>query len=209
VADAGRFAGFLDPVAVTTGAAAAAACEPVAATPCPMLGLTEVDGVPRTTNGTRSVDEPRLHLLGYRGWTGAASATIIGAAPRATAWPSSAGSCRTADPRCLARSWVRELRLFGGPDEHGTVDSTTTATTRPVTPVELARRAVLAGCPPAGTVFDPFRGVGTIGRAAALDEGHRVPRGRAAPQAAGRADWGYRAPPGPRRPRQAARSSST
>ena len=43
------------------------------------LGLTEVDGVPRT-NGTRSVDEPRLHLLGYGDWTGAASATIIGAA---------------------------------------------------------------------------------------------------------------------------------
>ena len=28
----------------------------------------------------RSVDEPRLHLLGYGDWTGTASATIIGAA---------------------------------------------------------------------------------------------------------------------------------
>ncbi|MEU2263850.1 ArsO family NAD(P)H-dependent flavin-containing monooxygenase [Streptomyces sp. NPDC019645] len=31
-----------------------------------------------TTTGTRAVDEPRLHLLGYGDWTGAASATLIG-----------------------------------------------------------------------------------------------------------------------------------
>ncbi|MGM0347249.1 ArsO family NAD(P)H-dependent flavin-containing monooxygenase [Streptomyces sp. Adlamb9] len=30
------------------------------------------------TNGTRAVDEPRLHLLGYGDWTGPASATLIG-----------------------------------------------------------------------------------------------------------------------------------
>lgn len=42
------------------------------------LGLTREDGVPRT-EGTRSVDEPRLHLLGYGDWTGFASATLIGA----------------------------------------------------------------------------------------------------------------------------------
>lgn len=30
------------------------------------------------TEGTRSVDEPRLHLLGYGDWTGPASATLIG-----------------------------------------------------------------------------------------------------------------------------------
>ncbi|MFF8293142.1 ArsO family NAD(P)H-dependent flavin-containing monooxygenase [Streptomyces sp. NPDC016309] len=30
------------------------------------------------TAGTRSVDEPRLHLLGYGDWTGPASATLIG-----------------------------------------------------------------------------------------------------------------------------------
>lgn len=30
------------------------------------------------TTGTRAVDEPRLHLLGYGDWTGAASATLIG-----------------------------------------------------------------------------------------------------------------------------------
>jgi putative flavoprotein involved in K+ transport len=30
------------------------------------------------TQGTRSVDEPRLHLLGYGDWTGPASATLIG-----------------------------------------------------------------------------------------------------------------------------------
>jgi putative flavoprotein involved in K+ transport len=28
--------------------------------------------------GTRAVDEPRLHLLGYGDWTGPASATLIG-----------------------------------------------------------------------------------------------------------------------------------
>lgn len=39
-------------------------------------------------------------------------------------------------------------------------------------PVELARRAVVAGCPPGGTVLDPFAGSGTTGRAA-LDEGRR------------------------------------
>ncbi|MBE4741710.1 ArsO family NAD(P)H-dependent flavin-containing monooxygenase [Streptomyces caniscabiei] len=31
-----------------------------------------------TTVGTRAVDEPRLHLLGYGDWTGPASATLIG-----------------------------------------------------------------------------------------------------------------------------------
>jgi putative flavoprotein involved in K+ transport len=30
------------------------------------------------TEGTRAVDEPRLHLLGYGDWTGPASATLIG-----------------------------------------------------------------------------------------------------------------------------------
>ncbi|MBB1255325.1 ArsO family NAD(P)H-dependent flavin-containing monooxygenase [Streptomyces alkaliterrae] len=30
------------------------------------------------TDGTRALDEPRLHLLGYGDWTGAASATLIG-----------------------------------------------------------------------------------------------------------------------------------
>ena len=30
------------------------------------------------TNGTRAVEEPRLHLLGYGDWTGPASATLIG-----------------------------------------------------------------------------------------------------------------------------------
>lgn len=30
------------------------------------------------TNGTRALDEPRLHLLGYGDWTGPASATLIG-----------------------------------------------------------------------------------------------------------------------------------
>ncbi|MET8324635.1 pyridine nucleotide-disulfide oxidoreductase, partial [Micromonospora sp. NPDC005189] len=30
------------------------------------------------TVGTRAVDEPRLHLLGYGDWTGPASATLIG-----------------------------------------------------------------------------------------------------------------------------------
>lgn len=29
-------------------------------------------------DGTRTVDEPRLHLLGYGDWTGPASATLIG-----------------------------------------------------------------------------------------------------------------------------------
>jgi len=42
------------------------------------LQLTLERGVPRTI-GTRSVDEPRLHLVGYGDWTGTASATIVGA----------------------------------------------------------------------------------------------------------------------------------
>lgn len=43
------------------------------------LGLsTDTCGHPRT-DGTRSIDEPRLHLLGYGDWTGAAAATLIGA----------------------------------------------------------------------------------------------------------------------------------
>jgi putative flavoprotein involved in K+ transport len=48
------------------------------------LGLSTVQGVPATI-GTRSVDAPRLHLLGCGGWTGTASATIIGAARTAKA----------------------------------------------------------------------------------------------------------------------------
>ncbi|MBC6445710.1 ArsO family NAD(P)H-dependent flavin-containing monooxygenase [Actinokineospora xionganensis] len=37
------------------------------------------------TVGTRAVDEPRLHLLGYGDWTGPASATLIGVGPTARA----------------------------------------------------------------------------------------------------------------------------
>jgi site-specific DNA-methyltransferase (cytosine-N4-specific) len=39
-------------------------------------------------------------------------------------------------------------------------------------PVELARRAIVAGCPPGGVVCDPFAGSGTSG-AAALEAGRR------------------------------------
>ncbi|WP_338596781.1 ArsO family NAD(P)H-dependent flavin-containing monooxygenase [Saccharopolyspora sp. SCSIO 74807] len=42
------------------------------------LGLGYQNGVSKTV-GARSVDEPRLYLLGYGDWTGAASATLIGA----------------------------------------------------------------------------------------------------------------------------------
>ncbi len=42
------------------------------------LDLSWRDGLP-VTEGTRSVDEPRLHLLGYGDRTGFASATLIGA----------------------------------------------------------------------------------------------------------------------------------
>ncbi|HET8989409.1 MAG TPA: ArsO family NAD(P)H-dependent flavin-containing monooxygenase [Humibacillus sp.] len=41
------------------------------------LGLRR-DGTHPATTGTRSVDEPRLHLVGYGDWTGPASATLIG-----------------------------------------------------------------------------------------------------------------------------------
>ena len=37
------------------------------------------------TEGTRSVDEPRLYLLGYGDWTGPASATLVGAGHTAKA----------------------------------------------------------------------------------------------------------------------------
>ncbi|MEH0929775.1 ArsO family NAD(P)H-dependent flavin-containing monooxygenase [Micromonospora sp. CPCC 205558] len=37
------------------------------------------------TDGTRSVDEPRLYLLGYGDWTGSASATLVGAGRTAKA----------------------------------------------------------------------------------------------------------------------------
>ncbi|UQA91556.1 ArsO family NAD(P)H-dependent flavin-containing monooxygenase [Streptomyces halobius] len=41
------------------------------------LGLRDQRGhIP--TDGTRALDEPRLHLLGYGDWTGPASATLIG-----------------------------------------------------------------------------------------------------------------------------------
>ncbi|MDZ7882044.1 MAG: ArsO family NAD(P)H-dependent flavin-containing monooxygenase [Mycobacterium sp.] len=41
------------------------------------LGLRRSGGYV-ATGGTRAVDEPRLHLLGYGDWTGPASATLIG-----------------------------------------------------------------------------------------------------------------------------------
>ncbi|WP_344265733.1 ArsO family NAD(P)H-dependent flavin-containing monooxygenase [Streptomyces sodiiphilus] len=41
------------------------------------LGLRRSGGL-IPTDGTRSVEEPRLHLLGYGDWTGPASATLIG-----------------------------------------------------------------------------------------------------------------------------------
>ncbi|MEU1238491.1 hypothetical protein ABZ399_30425 [Micromonospora aurantiaca] len=37
------------------------------------------------TEGTRSVDEARLYLLGYGDWTGLASATLVGAGRTAKA----------------------------------------------------------------------------------------------------------------------------
>src|SRR5699024_9471995 len=43
------------------------------------LGLTRAHG-DAAPHGTRSVDHPRLHLLGYGDWTAFASATTIGAA---------------------------------------------------------------------------------------------------------------------------------
>ncbi|SFD56372.1 Pyridine nucleotide-disulphide oxidoreductase [Actinopolyspora alba] len=56
------------------------------------------------TEGTRSLEQPRLHLLGYGEWTGAASATLIGVG-------------RT------ARSAVAELtaELDGSPEQRSTV----------------------------------------------------------------------------------------
>jgi putative flavoprotein involved in K+ transport len=44
------------------------------------LHLTTNDRQVPVTDGTRSINEPRLHLLGYGDWTGTASATLIGAA---------------------------------------------------------------------------------------------------------------------------------
>ncbi len=41
------------------------------------LGLRR-EGAHPVTTGTRAVDEPRLHLVGYGDWTGPASATLIG-----------------------------------------------------------------------------------------------------------------------------------
>jgi putative flavoprotein involved in K+ transport len=41
------------------------------------LGLRNAEGH-IATQGTRAVDEPRLHVMGYGDWTGPASATLIG-----------------------------------------------------------------------------------------------------------------------------------
>ena len=41
------------------------------------LGLRSASGH-IATQGTRAIDEPRLHLVGYGDWTGPASATLIG-----------------------------------------------------------------------------------------------------------------------------------
>jgi cation diffusion facilitator CzcD-associated flavoprotein CzcO len=43
------------------------------------LGLRGDDGLIATDGETQALKEPRLHLIGYGDWTGAASATLIGA----------------------------------------------------------------------------------------------------------------------------------
>ncbi|OZM79945.1 ArsO family NAD(P)H-dependent flavin-containing monooxygenase [Pseudonocardia sp. MH-G8] len=50
----------------------------------PLQLTIDESGLPRT-EGTRSIDHPRLHLLGYGDWTGTASATLIGAGRTAKA----------------------------------------------------------------------------------------------------------------------------
>ncbi|MDR7304035.1 ArsO family NAD(P)H-dependent flavin-containing monooxygenase [Haloactinomyces albus] len=48
------------------------------------LGLRRQGGI-IPTDGTRAIEQPRLHLLGYGDWTGPASATLIGAGRTAKA----------------------------------------------------------------------------------------------------------------------------
>lgn len=62
-----------------TGAAAVIWCtgfRPALSHPAP-LGLRGPRGH-LLTNGTRTLGESRLHLLGYGDWTGPASATLVG-----------------------------------------------------------------------------------------------------------------------------------
>lgn len=59
------------------------------------LGLRTAGGAIRT-EGTRAVDEPRLHLLGYGDWTGPGSATLAAVGPTARAAVSEIA--RQADP---------------------------------------------------------------------------------------------------------------
>ena len=50
------------------------------------LGLTEGGRIPvGGPSGTQALGEPRLHLVGYGDWTGAASATLAGVGPSARA----------------------------------------------------------------------------------------------------------------------------
>nr|WP_116025196.1 ArsO family NAD(P)H-dependent flavin-containing monooxygenase [Thermomonospora umbrina] len=66
------------------------------------LGLREGDGT-IAVNGTQSVAEPRLFLLGYGDWTGPGSATLIGAGRDARGTVAAItrllSSTRSADPR--------------------------------------------------------------------------------------------------------------
>jgi DNA modification methylase len=74
---------------------------------------------------------------------------------------------------------TRSRRYYFDRDSAGTGDDVwTIPLTRAIDghpaayPVELARRAVAAGCPPGGTMLDPFTGSGTTG-VAALASGRR------------------------------------
>jgi putative flavoprotein involved in K+ transport len=67
------------------------------------LGVVREDGCV-VTEGTRSVEEPRLWLVGYGDWTGYASATLIGVG-------------RT------ARSTVEEIEMFLADEDSGGGDS--------------------------------------------------------------------------------------
>jgi DNA modification methylase len=72
-----------------------------------------------------------------------------------------------ADTKCQSRVYDRPLYEKRHPRSVWTIASVTSGTAHFATfPLELAERALLAGCPEGGIVFDPFMGSGTVALAA-------------------------------------------
>ncbi|MDZ4369091.1 MAG: FAD:protein FMN transferase, partial [Afipia sp.] len=77
------------------------------------LGVVGEDGRV-ATSGTRSIDEPGLWLVGYGGWTGAASATLIGVMRTARSTVAAIASVAVLAKTCMeVDAWATAFLVMG------------------------------------------------------------------------------------------------